>query len=112
LESCSLNPKTGWRRNGCCETDDNDRGSHVVCAQVNAAFLAYQQEQGNDLVTARPEYNFPGLKPGDSWCLCVSRWREALAANCAPRVYLRSTHANALRMVSLDELSRYALDLD
>jgi uncharacterized protein len=112
LESCSLEPKTGWRRNGCCETDDHDHGSHVVCAQVTEPFLAHQRAQGNDLVSPRPEYNFPGLMPGDKWCLCISRWQEALNADCAPRLYLRATHENALRVVSLNELIPYALDLD
>jgi uncharacterized protein len=112
LEECSLQPKTGWRRNGCCETDDQDRGSHVVCAQVTQAFLEHQRAQGNDLITARPEYQFPGLKPGDRWCLCISRWEQARLAGVAPRLYLRATHENALQTVALDILSEYAADLD
>jgi uncharacterized protein len=112
LESCSLDPITGWQRNGCCETDEHDRGSHVVCAEVTAKFLDHQRSQGNDLMTPRPEFNFPGLKPGDRWCLCASRWKEALAADCAPRVFLHCTHEHALRVVSLAELSVYALDLN
>jgi uncharacterized protein len=110
LDVCSLRPKTGWRRNGCCETDDHDRGSHVVCAQVTAEFLAHQRSQGNDLSTPRPEYDFPGLKPGDRWCLCVARWKQALEAGCAPRVFLQATHANALQLVTLEQLTDYAAD--
>lgn len=109
LECCCTSPLTGFYRNGFCETGPSDYGSHVVCAQVTAEFLAYTQSQGNDLSTPRPEYNFPGLKPGDRWCLCVSRWREAMEAGVAPPVVLSATHSNALQVVSLAELQKYAI---
>jgi uncharacterized protein (DUF2237 family) len=111
LELCSDAPLTGFFRNGCCSTGPEDAGRHTVCAQVTAAFLEFSQARGNDLSTPRPEFGFPGLKPGDRWCLCVERWREALEAGAAPRVYLRATHEAALDFVSLDDLKRHALDL-
>jgi hypothetical protein len=110
LATCSTAPLTGFYRNGCCDTGPQDAGSHVVCAQVTAEFLAFSRSRGNDLITPRPEYNFPGLKPGDRWCLCATRWREALEAGVAPPVVLAASHSAALRFVSLDDLKRYALD--
>ena len=111
LKSCSLDPKTGWYRDGCCNTDTNDHGSHTVCAKVTTQFLEYLAVKGNDLMTPVPAYDFPGLKSGDRWCLCALRWREALEAGVAPPLFLRSTHERALEVVELDQLLPYALDL-
>lgn len=110
LEICCTSPMTGFYRNGCCETGAGDRGVHVVCAQVTAEFLAFSQSRGNDLSTPVPMFDFPGLKPGDKWCLCAARWKEALDAGVAPPVVLSATHAAALEYVSLTELKQYALD--
>ncbi|MEM9883282.1 MAG: DUF2237 domain-containing protein [Planctomycetota bacterium] len=104
LQSCSTDPMTGFTRNGCCETGPQDVGSHTVCAVMTAAFLAFTRSQGNDLSTPRPEYRFPGLRPGDRWCLCVRRWKDALQAGVAPPVVLEACHARALDVVSLDDL--------
>jgi uncharacterized protein (DUF2237 family) len=101
---------TGFFRDGCCRTDEHDHGSHTVCAVMTEAFLSFSRARGNDLVTPVPAYRFPGLKPGDRWCLCVSRWREALAAGVAPPVVLRSTHVRALDVVTLAQLVEHALD--
>ncbi len=101
---------TGFFRDGCCETGPMDLGRHVVCAQVTAEFLDYTKTQGNDLSTPIPDYNFPGLKPGDRWCLCASRWKEALEAGVAPPIVLASTHAAALKIVTLDELQQNAIN--
>ena len=111
LATCSTSPMTGWYRNGCCETDEQDRGSHTVCAVVTAEFLAFSASRGNDLSTPRPEFGFPGLRPGDRWCLCAARWREAWEAGCAPRVQLRATHRRALAVVDLAALKAHAIDL-
>ena len=107
LVPCSYDPLTGYFRDGCCNTDESDRGSHLVCARVTQAFLAFSLKQGNDLITPRPEYRFKGLKPGDRWCLCVNRWREALAAGVAPPIVLESTHANALQFVTLETFEKH-----
>ena len=104
LKACSYDPLTGFFRDGCCNTDEQDRGTHVVCAKMTDAFLAFSLSMGNDLITPRPEYRFKGLKPGDKWCLCVSRWKEAYEAGVAPPVYLESTHIKSLEFVTLDEL--------
>jgi uncharacterized protein len=109
LELCSLAPRTGFTRNGCCETGPDDFGSHTVCAEVTAEFLEFSQSRGNDLSTPRPEWGFPGLRPGDRWCLCAPRWQEALEAGMAPLVVLRATHALALRYCALEDLQRYAV---
>ncbi|OYD92435.1 hypothetical protein CDG76_23165 [Nostoc sp. 'Peltigera membranacea cyanobiont' 210A] len=109
LEVCCTSPMTGFHRDGFCRTGGQDFGSHVVCAQVTSEFLEFTKSQGNDLSTAVPDFNFPGLKPGDRWCLCASRWQEALEAGVAPPVILSATHARALEMVSLDELKKHAL---
>lgn len=109
LKTCSLRPRTGFFRDGCCRTGPEDRGRHIVCARVNAGFLEFSRRQGNDLTTPRPEYGFEGLKPGDQWCLCADRFAEALAAGCAPEVVLEATHERALEVVDLAELSRHAL---
>jgi len=107
LEACSLDPLTGWYRNGCCDTGGDDLGVHVVCAQVTDDFLDFSKEQGNDLSTAQP--GFAGLQAGDRWCLCASRWQEALDAGVAPPVVLEATHLQALEWVSLDDLRRHAV---
>ncbi|MEO8808139.1 MAG: DUF2237 domain-containing protein [Burkholderiaceae bacterium] len=110
LVPCSYDPLTGFFRDGCCNTADDDTGSHVVCVKVTADFLAYSASRGNDLSTPRPEFRFRGLKPGDRWCLCALRWREALVAGTAPLVVLESTHERALDFVSLQSLQARALD--
>ena len=104
LMPCSFDPLTGYYRDGCCNTDHHDQGSHVVCAKVTQAFLDYQLEQGNDLMTPRPEYRFKGLKAGDRWCLCALRWKQSLTAGVAPEVILESTHSRALDYVTLEQL--------
>ncbi|NJN86183.1 MAG: DUF2237 domain-containing protein [Leptolyngbyaceae cyanobacterium SL_7_1] len=101
---------TGYYRDGVCNTGAGDVGAHVVCAQVTQEFLDYTRSQGNDLSTPVPAYNFPGLKPGDRWCLCASRWKEAMDAGVAPPVALSATHASALEYVSMGELQQYALE--
>jgi uncharacterized protein len=112
LLSCAEDePVTGYYRDGSCATGPDDVGRHVVCARMTVEFLDFSLRQGNDLVTPHPEYDFPGLKPGDRWCLCAARWREALEAGCAPKVVLRSTHQRALDYVSLGDLKRHAIDL-
>jgi len=111
LADCSHVPLTGFFRDGCCRTDPTDRGAHVVCACVTRQFLEFSRTRGNDLTTPVPEASFPGLRPGDRWCLCAARWREALEAGAAPPVVLSATHARALEIVSLAHLKRHALDL-
>lgn len=101
---------TGFYRDGKCNTGGGDFGAHVVCARVSAEFLQYTKARGNDLSTPVPMFNFPGLKPGDCWCLCASRWKEALDDGVAPPVVLSATHVSALEYVSLDELKQYAVD--
>jgi len=112
LEVCSLNPMTGFFRDGCCDTSREDVGSHTVCAVVTAEFLEFSKSRGNDLSTPVPQFGFAGLKPGDRWCLCAPRWQEALRAGHAPRVVLRATHEGALTSCSLADLKRLAIDLD
>ncbi len=111
LQGCNDRPVTGFFRDGCCNTSDEDFGSHTVCALMTAEFLAFSQRAGNDLSTPMPEYGFPGLKPGDRWCLCAPRWQEALTAGAAPRVVLAATHEGALDYCSLADLKKYAVDL-
>lgn len=111
LEPCSTAPLTGFYRDGCCNTGPDDRGAHVVCAEITSDFLVFSKARGNDLSTPRPEYGFAGLKEGDRWCLCAARWQEALVAGMAPRVVLRSTHERALEVCRLDDLKAFALDL-
>lgn len=110
LEICCTAPLTGFYRTGTCETGPADVGTHVICAQVTEEFLLFTRSRGNDLITPGPEHGFPGLKPGDRWCLCATRWREALAAGVAPPVILTATHEAALRYVSLQDLQDHALD--
>ena len=108
LRPCSFDPLTGWYRDGCCHTDAQDAGSHVVCARMTPAFLNQQLERGNDLITPRPQARFLGLKPGDRWCVCALRWREAYEAGYAPPVVLESTHERALEYVLMDWLRKSA----
>ena len=111
LESCSFEPATGFFRNGCCDTSPEDVGSHTVCVVMTTEFLAFSKAAGNDLSTPMPAFGFPGLQPGNRWCLCAPRWQEALAAGKAPRVVLRAPHEGALDYCSLDDLKRHAVDL-
>jgi uncharacterized protein (DUF2237 family) len=109
LKACSYDPLTGFFRDGCCNTDQTDRGSHVVCAVVTEEFLNYSKSRGNDLSTPRPEYRFRGLRDGDRWCLCALRWREALSEGIAPQVVLECTHEQALQFVTLAQLKAHAV---
>ena len=111
LESCSIRPMTGFFRNGCCDTAMQDIGSHTVCVVATAEFLEFSKSRGNDLSTPMKAFGFPGLKPGDRWCLCAPRWQEALEAGSAPRVVLRATHQGALEHCALADLKKYAIDL-
>ena len=111
LEICSFKPMTGFNRDGCCNTGPEDIGSHTVCAVMTADFLEFSKSRGNDLSTPLPEFGFPGLRPGDRWCLCAPRWQEALHANRAPRVVLRATHEGALAYCAFADLKRFAVDL-
>jgi uncharacterized protein (DUF2237 family) len=112
LAACSMSPKTGWFRDGCCNTDDNDRGAHVVCVRVTAEFLAFSKRVGNDLSTPAPAYGFPGLKPGDRWCVCAARWVEAWRAGCAPLVVLESTHEGMLAYAPIEALRAHAAEVN
>ena len=112
IEECCRNPITGYFRDGYCRTDKYDRCSHTVCAVMTAEFLDFSLSRGNDLSTPRPEFEFPGLSPGQSWCLCASRWLEAHEAGCAPRVHLMRTNSKALEIIPLAILSTYATDLN
>ena len=109
IEACCHDPVTGYFRDGFCNTDEHDFGSHVVCAEITEDFLIFSKAMGNDLSTPRPEFNFPGLKEGDRWCLCALRWKEAYDAGVAPRVYLESCHLNALSYVTKDQLEEFAV---
>src|SRR5262252_4520641 len=111
LEICSMKPMTGFYRDGCCDTGQEDVGSHTVCAVMTAEFLDFSKSCGNDLSTPVPALGFPGLKSGDRWCLCAPRWQEAFEAGQAPRVVLRATHEGALAFCSLADLKRFAMDL-
>jgi len=111
LEICSIDPMTGFFRDGCCNTSREDAGSHTVCAVMTAEFLAFSKSAGNDLSTPMPQFGFRGLKPGDRWCLCAPRWQEAFEVGQAPRVVLRATHEGALAYCSLADLKRFAVDL-
>lgn len=112
LEDCSRNPLTGFFRDGCCNTSKQDTGSHTVCVEMTAEFLAFSKGRGNDLSTPRPELGFPGLQPGDRWCLCAARWLEAYESEAAPRVWLTRTHKRALEIVPLALLREFAVDLN
>ena len=111
LELCSAEPRSGFFRDGCCNTSREDVGSHTVCAVMTAEFLEFSNSRANDLSTPMPQFGFPGLRPGDRWCLCAPRWQEAFEANQAPRVVLRATHEGALAHCSLADLKRFAMDL-
>ena len=112
LTTCSQSPKTGYWRDGCCNTGPEDRGAHTVCVVASAAFLQFSKEAGDDLSTPNPMYGFPGVRPGQKWCLCAARWREALIAGVAPPVVLESTHQRTLEYVSLEDLLLYAIDTE
>lgn len=109
LQNCSQDPMTGFFRDGCCNTGPEDFGQHTICVVLTADFLAFSQEMGNDLSTPRPEWNFPGLRPGDQWCLCALRWEEARQNGVAPRVVLEATHERSLEFVELEHLRSHAL---
>jgi uncharacterized protein (DUF2237 family) len=109
LLPCSVSPRTGFYRDGCCNTGPEDVGMHVVCVQMTEPFLDFSREHGNDLSTPVPEHDFPGLEPGDRWCVCVARWREAFDAGVAPPVVLTATHEETLAVVTLDALKRHAV---
>lgn len=111
LGRCSDAPLTGFFRDGCCNTSDEDFGSHTVCCVMTDDFLVFSRERGNDLSTPHPEFDFPGLVAGDRWCLCAARWREAFLAGKAPRVVLNATNEAALEIVALADLKKYAIDL-
>ena len=110
LKSCCNKLRTGWLRNGSCETDENDHGRHVVCCRVSDKFLAFSKMVGNDLSTPHPEFNFPGLKEGDCWCLCAGRWQEAFEAGMAPKVKLASCEMSALEIIDLNDLQAHQLE--
>ncbi|MEM7622685.1 MAG: DUF2237 domain-containing protein [Planctomycetota bacterium] len=112
LSLCSSSPRTGFFRDGCCRTGPDDLGSHTVCAVVDERFLTYTLSRGNDLSTPRPEWGFPGLKPGDRWCLCASRWLEAHNAGVAPPIVLSATHERALDVVPIDVLRSASIEPD
>ena len=109
LQTCGTDPMTGFTRNGCCDSGPGDVGIHVVCAEMTAEFLAFSVSRGNDLVTPVPHFGFPGLRPGDRWCLCAERWKEAYEVGVAPPVILEATHMSALEFVSLEELQEHAV---
>jgi len=111
LENCSMDPVTGFFRNGCCDTSNEDIASHTVCIVATNDFLAFSKAAGNDLSTPSPEYGFPGLREGDRWCLCAPRWQEAFEAGKMPRVVLQATHEGALQYCDLADLKRYAVDI-
>ena len=112
LQDCSIDPMTRFYRDGCCNTGPGDLGTHTVCSIMTDEFLEYSQSKGNDLITPRPEFDFPGLKAGDAWCLCAMRWEEARQAGCAPRVKLTSTNIKTLEMVEFEHLKEHQIDLN
>ena len=111
LESCSSNPVTGWFRDGCCNTDENDRGIHTVCAKVTTNFLEWCKNAGNDLITPHPEYDFPGLKDGDCWCICAGTYTQSIDAGTACKIFLKKTNYKTLEIIPLDKLKKFAIDL-
>lgn len=111
LKECSVKPLTGFFRDGCCNTDSSDPGLHVVCTEVTEQFLVFSKSKGNDLSTPNPDVEFPGLKPGDRWCLCADRWNEAIDAGAAPPVILSSTNEKVLEIIELKDLKKYAIDI-
>ena len=112
LQDCGIDPMTGFYRDGCCNTGPGDVGTHTVCAIMTDEFLEYSKSKGNDLTTPRSEFDFPGLKAGDAWCLCALRWEEARQAGCAPRVKLTSTNIKTLEMVAFEDLKAHQIDLN
>ena len=111
LEDCSKDPVTGWFRDGCCNTDNLDRGVHTVCAKLTNKFLEWSKNSGNDLITPHPEFNFPGLKEGDCWCVCAATYAQSIEAGTACKVFLKKTNYKTLEVVSLEKLKLYAIDL-
>ena len=111
LETCSNDPVTGWFRDGCCNTDKFDRGIHTVCAKVTTKFLEWSKKTGNDLITPHPEFNFPGLKDGDSWCVCAATYAQSIEAGTACKIFLKKTNYKTLEIVPLEKLKEYAIDL-
>ncbi len=111
LEDCSLDPVTGWLRDGCCNTNEEDRGFHTVCAKVTNKFLEWSKEAGNDLITPHHEFNFPGLKDGDSWCVCAATYAQSIEAGTACKIFLKKTNYKTLEIVPLEKLKKYAIDL-
>ncbi|MEL0208368.1 MAG: DUF2237 domain-containing protein [Gammaproteobacteria bacterium] len=111
IEECSCEPLTGFFRTGCCDTSDQDLGSHTVCALMTEDFLRFSMSQGNDLSTPVPQYNFPGLKEGDRWCLCANRWLEAYEANSAPKIVAKATNIKALEIIPMEIIKGFAIDL-
>ena len=111
LEVCSNDPLTGWFRDGCCNTNDSDNGIHTVCAKVTTKFLEWIKSEGNDLITPHPEFNFPGLKEGDSWCICAGTYSQSIEAGIACKIFLKKTNYKTLEIISLEKLKKYAIDL-
>tara|TARA_B110000014_G_scaffold237262_1_gene203080 strand:- start:1178 stop:1558 length:381 start_codon:yes stop_codon:yes gene_type:complete len=111
LESCSNDPITGFFRDGCCNTNDSDHGVHTVCAKVTTKFLEWSKDAGNDLITPHPEFNFPGLKEGDRWCICAATYAQSIEAGTACKIFLKKTNYKTLEIVSLEKLKQYAIDL-
>ena len=111
LETCSNDPLTGWLRDGCCNTDKIDHGVHTVCAKVTKKFLEYAKSAGNDLITPHPEFNFPGLKEGDCWCVCAGTFAQSIDAGMACKIFLKKTNYKTLEIISLEKLKRFAIDL-
>tara|TARA_B100001027_G_C16218157_1_gene308465 strand:+ start:688 stop:1065 length:378 start_codon:yes stop_codon:yes gene_type:complete len=112
LEICSRNPLTGYFRDGCCNSNEHDSGMHMICAKMSEDFLNFSFSRGNDLLTPKPEFNFPGLKSGDRWCLCTSRWLEAIKLDVAPKIILSATNKEVLKKISIEILKDYALDIN
>ena len=111
LEDCSVNPLTGWFRDGCCNTNETDYGVHTVCARVTTKFLEWAKLAGNDLITPHPEFNFPGLQDGDSWCVCAGTFFQSIEAGTACKIYLKKTNIKTLEIIPLEKLKKYAIDL-
>ena len=111
LEACSFDPVTGFFRSGCCETSEQDTGSHTVCAIMTEEFLKFSKSKGNDLSTPVPAFDFPGLNSGDRWCLCAARWLEAYEANSAPSIIAKATHRRALEIIPMEVIKEFALDI-
>ena len=111
LEECSLDPLTGWFRDGCCNTNEDDYGQHTVCAKVTTKFLNWAKKEGNDLITPHPEFGFPGLKEGDSWCVCAGTYAESIKAGIACPIYLKKTNEETLNLIPIEQLKKFAIDL-